>query len=87
MGKFENEITVCTVCTNDEILIQKNGETSYRIYLNLRDSKYKLKILIENIIKYHFNEPLKNEEINNYIWQNDYLSKEKFVDKVINQKF
>ena len=50
MGKFENEITIYTVCTNDEILIQKNGETSYRIYFNLRDSKYKLKILIENII-------------------------------------
>ena len=44
MGKFENEITIYTVCTNDEILIQKNGETSYRIYLNLRDSKYKFKI-------------------------------------------
>ena len=23
MGKFENEITIYTVCTNDEILIQK----------------------------------------------------------------
>ena len=33
------------------------------------------------------NEPLKNEEINNYIWQNNYLSKEKFVDKVINKEF
>ena len=50
------------------------------------DKKDKLKILIEKLIKYHFNKPLKNEEINNYIWQNDYLSTEKLVDKIINQK-
>ena len=50
------------------------------------NKKDNLKILIVNLIKYHFNEPLKNEEINSYIWQNDYLSKEKFVDKIINQK-
>ena len=61
-----------------------NQNKRYCVYT--ADKKDKLGILIKYLIKYHFNKPLKIEEINRYIWQNDYLSKEKFVDKIINNK-